>query len=98
MRLVGLDAGEPDDAALLVAVALGDEGACRAFVDRHSSRVYGLALAVCRDRSLAEDVAQRAFEQAWRHAASYDPERTSSMARRLVMVRSQVRAEARSGS
>lgn len=67
----------PDD-ALLVAVGLGDGDACREFVSRYASRVYGLALSMCRDRALAEDVAQQAFERVWRHAASFDPSRGSA--------------------
>jgi RNA polymerase sigma factor (sigma-70 family) len=85
MRLVGDD--EPSDAALLVAVALGDPAACRVFVDRHASAVLGVAASVCRDRTLAEDIAQRAFEQAWRHAASFDGSRASARTWLLVITR-----------
>ncbi len=78
LRLVDGAVDEPTDAVLLAAVATGDERACRVFVERHASRVIGVAMAVCRDRGVAEDVAQRAFEQAWRHAGSYDPDRASA--------------------
>jgi RNA polymerase sigma factor (sigma-70 family) len=86
MRLVG-DVDEPTDAALLVAVALGDGGACRVFVDRHARAVLGVAVSVCHDRTLAEDIAQRAFEQAWRHAASFDAARASARTWLLVITR-----------
>jgi RNA polymerase sigma-70 factor (ECF subfamily) len=39
--------------------------------------VFGVALAVVGDRGLAEDIAQQAFERAWRHAGLYDPRRGS---------------------
>ncbi len=39
--------------------------------------VYGVALTVTRDPVTAEDVAQQAFEQAWRHAQVYDSRRGS---------------------
>lgn len=86
MRPVG-DVDEPTDAALLVAVALGDGAACRSFVDRHASAVLGVAVSVCRDRTLAEDIAQRAFEQAWRHAASFDATKASARTWLLVITR-----------
>lgn len=86
MRPVG-DADEPSDAALLVAVALGDGAACRSFVDRHAAAVLGVAVSVCRDRTLAEDIAQRAFEQAWRHAASFDATKASARTWLLVITR-----------
>ncbi len=76
-----------DDGALLVAIALGDEEATRAFVHRHGPQVFGLAMTLCRDRSLAEDVAQRTFERAWRHAASFDGERASARTWLLTITR-----------
>lgn len=65
------------DEALLAAVALDDPDAATAFVRRFQRRVYGLAFAVTADRDLAADVAQSAFERAWRHAASYDGRKAS---------------------
>jgi RNA polymerase sigma-70 factor (ECF subfamily) len=64
----------PDD-ALLAALALGEPGAAAVFVRRFQRRVYGLAVTITGDRSLAEDVAQTAFERAWRHAGSFDARR-----------------------
>lgn len=63
------------DEALLAGMADGDQAAAAAFVRRYQARVFGLALTVVGDRSLAEDVAQEAFVKAWRHAASYDARR-----------------------
>lgn len=65
------------DDALLTAVALGDADVTAVFVRRFQRRVYGLAITITCDRNLAEDVAQQAFERAWRHAASYDGRRAS---------------------
>lgn len=62
-----------DDAALLVAVGLGDESAAAVFVRRFQSQVYGLAVTMCADGRLAEDIAQSTLERAWRHAGSFDP-------------------------
>jgi RNA polymerase sigma factor (sigma-70 family) len=65
------------DAALVAGLALGDAPAATAFVRRFQGNVYGLALSVTRDPSLAEDVAQEAFVRAWRSASTYDPGRAS---------------------
>lgn len=64
-----------NDEALLAAVGLGDPHAATVFVRRFQRRVYGLALSVTLDDGLAEDVAQQAFERAWRHAPAYDARR-----------------------
>jgi len=66
----------PDD-ALLAGFGAGDGEAATAFIRRHQSRVFGLALAVVGDPVLAEDVSQEAFTRAWRHAGAYDPRRGS---------------------
>jgi RNA polymerase sigma-70 factor, ECF subfamily len=58
---------------LLARVAGGDEAALRELYDRTSRRVFGLALAVLRDRAAAEDVALEVYVQAWQQAGRFDP-------------------------
>jgi RNA polymerase sigma factor (sigma-70 family) len=74
----GLPAERLSDEALLAGLAAGDSDASVAFVRRFQSRVFGLALTIVGDAGAAEDVAQRAFVQAWRHAATFDPRRGSA--------------------
>lgn len=63
------------DEALLQGFGGGDPDPAVAFVRRFQSAVFGAALTVLGDRAAAEDVAQQAFERAWRHAQVYDPRR-----------------------
>jgi RNA polymerase sigma factor (sigma-70 family) len=63
------------DETLLVGLGHGDAEISVAFVRRFQRRVYGVALAVLGDPRAAEDVAQQAFERAWRNAGSYDARR-----------------------
>jgi len=65
------------DEALLTALGLGDPDAATVFVHRFQGQVFGLAVTLCHDRRLAEDIAQQTFERAWRHAGSYDARRGS---------------------
>lgn len=53
----------------------GSPGAARELVRRFQGGVFGIAFGVLRDPGLAEDIAQQAFEHAWRHAELYDPRR-----------------------
>lgn len=66
----------PDD-MLLAGLGAGDAQLALAFVRRFQRMVFGVALAVVGDSGLAEDIAQQAFERAWRHAGLYDPRRGS---------------------
>jgi RNA polymerase sigma factor (sigma-70 family) len=74
---IGLPAERMEDASLLAGLASGDSSIAIAFVRRFQRRVYGVALAVVGDPVLAEDVAQQAFEKAWRRASSFDASRGS---------------------
>ncbi|HEY3881982.1 MAG TPA: sigma-70 family RNA polymerase sigma factor [Trebonia sp.] len=67
----------PSDEVLLAGLGAGDPALAVAFVRRFQRIVYGVAVAVISDNATAEDVAQRAFEQAWRHASVYDSRRGS---------------------
>jgi RNA polymerase sigma factor (sigma-70 family) len=75
------------DAALLAGMAVGDPDAATAYVRRFQGSVFGLALSITRDRSLAEDVAQDVFVRAWRAAATYDPGRASMTTWLLTITR-----------
>ncbi|MFN8050724.1 MAG: RNA polymerase sigma factor [Acidimicrobiales bacterium] len=76
-----------DDAALLAAIGGGDAAAATVFVRRYQRAVYGLALTMCRDPRLSEDVAQQTFERVWRHAATFDERRGSVRTWTLTITR-----------
>lgn len=69
-----------DPEELLRLTARGDESAFEALVRYFAPLVFGVALRVCEDRSLAEEVAQEAFIDLWRTAARYDRSRGSAHA------------------
>ncbi|MGH9088493.1 MAG: RNA polymerase sigma factor [Acidimicrobiales bacterium] len=77
MARVGLPVDQLADEALLAGYGQCDPELAVAFVRRFQARVFGVALAVCGDRQAAEDVAQLAFERAWRHAPAYDARRAT---------------------
>ena len=74
---MGAPAERLPDETLLAGLGAGDADLALAFVRRFQRVVYGVALTVTRDPTTAEDVAQQAFEQAWRHAQVYDSRRGS---------------------
>jgi RNA polymerase sigma-70 factor (ECF subfamily) len=73
MPRVGLPVDRMTDESLLAGLGTGDADAALAFVRRFQSHVYGVALAVVGDASVAEDVAQQTFERVWRRSSTYDP-------------------------
>ena len=70
----------------MAAVGLDEPEAARVFVRRFQGRVFGLAFVITGDRNLAEDVAQQAFERAWRHAGSFDARRGTVVTWLLAIV------------
>src|ERR1700760_959779 len=77
MGTMGTSAERQSDEGLLAGLGAGDAELAVAFVRRFQRIVFGVALAVIGDPTTAEDVAQQAFEQAWRHASTYDSRRGS---------------------
>ena len=65
------------DETLLAGLGAGDAELSLAFVRRFQRVVFGVAMTVIDDTTTAEDVAQQAFEQAWRHAQVFDSRRGS---------------------
>lgn len=80
-------AGRADDAALLAGLAVGDASAAATFVRRFQGAVFGLAVSITRDPSLAEDVSQEVFVRAWRAAGTYETRRSSVLTWLLAITR-----------
>src|ERR1700677_3149541 len=74
---MGTPTEQMPDETLLAGLGTGNPELSVAFVRRFQRIVFGVALTVVRDPGTAEDIAQQAFEQAWRHAQVYDSRRGS---------------------
>ena len=73
----GAASAEQSDEELLAGLGAGDPDLAVAFVRRFQRIVFSVAQDITGDPATAEDVAQRAFEQAWRRASVYDSRRGS---------------------
>ena len=67
--------GDTGSEILLQRCAAGDRAAFRTLYDRHSSRLYSIALRITRHPNLASDTVQEAFIQIWQNARQFDPGR-----------------------
>src|SRR5258707_5362558 len=65
------------DEELMQLVYRGNADAFEVIYDRHADVAFSLAMRMCRQRSLAEDVVQEAFLSLWRSGARYDRQRGS---------------------
>lgn len=70
----------PDLAALLLAAARDEEGALHRVYERQSARLFGVAMAILRDRDAAADALHDAFLKVGRRAGQFDPARGSAEA------------------
>ncbi len=73
-------------ANLLKRASRGDEAAFAELYDATSSRAFGLAVRVLRDRAQAEEVTQESYLDCWRHAARYDVKKGSAISWLLTIV------------
>ena len=70
-----IDHRRASDVNLVIAVGRYDQAALTEVYRRHGGAVFGLALRLLRDRSLAEDVVQTVFIRFWDHPDRFDAER-----------------------
>ena len=73
---------------LLAKVAQGSEDALGLVYDQTSSHVYGLAIRVLNDPSMAEEVTLDVYMQVWKHASQFDRRRGKPMVWLAVLARS----------
>jgi RNA polymerase sigma-70 factor (ECF subfamily) len=82
---VALDQGQLS--VLVEETAQGNERALARLYEATSRIVYGLALRIVREASVAEDVTLEVFLQVWRTAANYDPSRGSVISWLAILAR-----------
>jgi len=58
---------------LLAAIAGGDREALKSLSGAQSARLFGIAMAILRDRPAASDVLQETFLRVWQRAGQFDP-------------------------
>jgi RNA polymerase sigma-70 factor (ECF subfamily) len=75
--VVGADAGDEQEAALMERLAEGEVAALGMLYDRYRAVAYALALRITADAQSAEDVVQDAFLGVWSHARGYAAARGS---------------------
>ena len=66
---------EQEWTGLLARIAAGDQPALAELYDASSAKVFGLAMKILGDRTVAEEVTMDVYTQVWRRAATYDAER-----------------------
>ncbi|MEV6427595.1 sigma-70 family RNA polymerase sigma factor [Nocardia sp. NPDC051463] len=64
---------------LLAEIAAGDRAAFTEFYHATSHRVFGLAVHIVRSRTIAEDITQEVYLQAWTTADRYDRTRSAPL-------------------
>lgn len=70
-----MDHRNASDVNLVIAVGRYDQAALTEVYRRHGGAIFGLALRLLRDRSLAEDVVQTVIIGFWDHPDRFDAER-----------------------
>ncbi|MDR4460822.1 MAG: sigma-70 family RNA polymerase sigma factor [Nitrospirales bacterium] len=73
---------------LIGRIAQGDETALGTLYDKTGSHVYGLALRVLGDTTMAEEVTMDVYLQVWRQAGQFDQSRGNPMVWLAVLTRS----------
>jgi RNA polymerase sigma-70 factor, ECF subfamily len=61
-----------DDHQLMVRLAGGDQAALRALMGRHQLRIYRFVVRRVKNESVAEELTNEVFMDAWRNAKSYE--------------------------
>ena len=89
------DAVRTDPADLLAQIARGDREALRSLHGRLASRLFGLAVAMLRDRTVAADVLQQSFVDLWHNARHFDPAASTVEAWTVASLRRAALATAR---
>jgi RNA polymerase sigma-70 factor (ECF subfamily) len=71
---------DPDIDNLLAKIALSDRRAFDRLYENTSAKLFGIAMRILKDRTLAEDALQEIYIRIWQKASSYRPGQQAPMA------------------
>lgn len=77
-----------EDAALVAALAAGDESVLREIISRHGGIVRQICRRICFDETEVNELVSEVFFELWRRADSFDPDRGTVRSFLLTMARS----------
>lgn len=86
-----------DLAALLDAVATGDEAALADLYRRTSAKLFGVCLRILKEQSEAEEVLQETYITVWHRAGTYDPAKAGVISWLVAVARNKALDRVRSG-
>ena len=72
-----MDYSNLDDSTLIRLIAHAKTDALSELYDRYFRQVFGLALAVIKDRAAAEEITQDVFLRVWENAKTYQGDRAN---------------------
>ena len=75
------------DEDLFKEIANGQRQAFSVIYDRYSSQLYGLALKILQNQTLADDVIQDVFVNIWKKAGTYDRSKGTPIAWMMILCR-----------
>lgn len=75
------------DQALLESIAGKDAEAFSTLYDRHAAKLFGLAIQIVKDRTLAEDILQDIFLSLWKNAGLFDSSKGNPVTWLMVLCR-----------
>jgi RNA polymerase sigma-70 factor (ECF subfamily) len=94
---------EPGRSGEILSTLIGqivrkNQSALAELYDRTNPLVYGLALRIVREPSVAEDIMQEVYMQVWRRADAFDPERGAVLSWIVTIARSRALDRLRSSN
>lgn len=93
-----LKAREQSDDALMARAQANDTAAFARLYDRHATRAFRVARAICRDIGSAEDAVQEGFLAIWRSRVTYQPGAGSFQAWAMKVVKNRALDSVRSAA
>lgn len=87
LSLIALASSSEKETEWMLRISNGEKKAMKLLYNKYKNLLYGLIIAILKDRREAEDCLQEVFTQAWQKADHFDPERGKVYSFMVTMAR-----------